>query len=92
MQQYSYSILFASDGVSNKICLLTGVKESDWVLDLTSSTSANLLSLQMSWSDNCGCGQIPLIKVTMAETLQRWVGLLWDAHFALITGNLERKG
>lgn len=74
------------------MCLLTGVKESDWVLDSTYSTSANLLSLQMSWSDDVDCGQIPLIKVTIAETLQHWLGLLRDAHFALITGNLERKG
>lgn len=47
------------------------------------------ITVQMRGSDDVDCGQIPLIKITMAEN--NGVSLLRDAHFALIKGNLERK-
>ena len=64
-------------GESNKSCLLRGVKESDWVLDVSSSTPANSLRLQMRGSDDVGCGQIPLIKITMAENAATLARLCW---------------
>lgn len=57
---------------SNKICLLSGVNESNWVLDISSSDPANLLRLQMRGSDDVHGGQIPLIKITMAHNAARW--------------------
>lgn len=73
----SCSIACPWDSESNKICLLRGVKESNWVLDVSSSTPANSLRLQMRGSDDVDGGQIPLIKNTMAENTATLACLYW---------------